>query len=168
MARSAYYKWLKRNPSESQKLNEEIADLIKQHYEETNGILGYRQMAITINREHNVHYNKKRIYRLMQIMHLKSVTRIKKKNYIPSAPEITAENLLNRDFHTDTPNEKWLTDVTEFKYYVGPTQDRLQSISAHARLVRLLLLIWSGANGINLRPSNVNKSSSQKRKEVTL
>ena len=76
-------------------------------------------MTITINREHKVHYNKKRIYRLMRLLHLKSVTRIKRKNYIPSTPEITAENVLNRDFHADAPNEKWLTDVTEFKYYNG-------------------------------------------------
>lgn len=81
--------------------------------------MGYRQMTITINREHKVHYNKKRICRLMQLLHLKSVTRIKRKNYIPSTPEITAENVLNRDFHADAPNEKWLTDVTEFKYYNG-------------------------------------------------
>ncbi|MBN3524659.1 DDE-type integrase/transposase/recombinase [Paenibacillus apiarius] len=30
-----------------------------------------------------------------------------------------AENLLNRQFHADAPNEKWLTDVTEFKYRSG-------------------------------------------------
>jgi len=28
----------------------------------------------------------------------------------------TAENILNRDFSADVPNQKWLTDVTEFKY----------------------------------------------------
>lgn len=76
-------------------------------------------MTIMINRKHEVNYNKKRIYRLMQLMHLKSVTRIKKKNYIPSTPAIMADNVLNRDFHADAPNEKWLTDVTEFKYYEG-------------------------------------------------
>ena len=26
---------------------------------------------------------------------------------------------MNRQFHAGKPNEKWLTDVTEFKYYVG-------------------------------------------------
>lgn len=119
IARSAYYKWLNRTPSNSQKVNEQVVEWIKQHYEETNGIMGYRQMTITINREHNVHLNKKRIYRLMQILHLKSVTRIKRKRYILSKPEITAENILNRDFHADAPNKKWLTDVTEFKYYNG-------------------------------------------------
>ena len=125
IARSAYYKWLKRMPSLSQTVNEQLVEWIKQHYEERNGILGYRQMTVVINREHNVHFNKKRIYRLMQILHLKSVTRIKKKTYIPSTPQITAENILNRDFHADKPNEKWLTDVTEFKYYVGPVIKKL-------------------------------------------
>ena len=61
----------------------------------------------------------------MQLMHLKSVTRIKKKNYIPSTPEITAENILKREFHADAPNEKWLTDVTEFKYHEGTVIKKL-------------------------------------------
>lgn len=125
VARSAYYKRLKRTPSHSQQNNEQIVEWIKRHYEETNGILGYRQMTITINREHEVRYNKKRIYRLMRLMHLKSVTWIKRKNYIPSTPEITAENVLKRDFHADAPNEKRLTDVTEFKYYNGSEVKKL-------------------------------------------
>lgn len=129
VARSAYYKWLHRTPSHSQQINEQLVEWIKQHYEERNGILGYRQMTVVINREHDVHFNKKRIYRLMQILHLKSVTRVKKNTYIPSTPQITAENILNRDFHADKPNEKWLTDVTEFKYYVG-TEIRKLYLSA--------------------------------------
>lgn len=77
-------------------------------------------MTIAINRLHRTHYNKKRIRRLMQILHLKSVCRVKKKTYIPFTPETVAENILNREFYADAPNEKWLTDVTEFKFYVGP------------------------------------------------
>ena len=119
ICRSAYYKWLKRTPSKSQQINEELVEWIKELYEEQNGILGYRQMTITVNRRHETHFNKKRIRRLMQILHLKSVCRKKKYNYIKSTPEVTAENILNREFYADAPNEKWLTDVTEFKYYVG-------------------------------------------------
>ena len=118
--RSSYYKWQKRKPSTNQAKNEEIIGWIKELYEEQNGILGYRQMTITINRVHKVCYNKKRIRRLMQILGLKSVCRVKKKSYIPSTPEMEADNVLNREFYADAPNEKWLTDVTEFKYYVGP------------------------------------------------
>ena len=36
-----------------------------------------------------------------------------------SNPQYVAENILDRNFHADKPNEKWLTDVTEFKYYIG-------------------------------------------------
>lgn len=147
VARSAYYKWLKRTPSHSQHINEQVVEWIKRHYEETNGILGYRQMAITNNREHEAHYNKKRIYRLMQLLHLKSVTRIKQKKYIPSTPEITAENVLNRDFHADAPNEKWLTDVTEFKYYSGLEVKKLY-LSAILDLYDGALLPIKSANTI--------------------
>ena len=123
--RSSYYKWLKRKPSANQLQNEGIISWIKGLYEEQNGILGYRQMTITINRVRNTRYNKKRIRRLMQILGLKSVCRVKRKNYVPSTPETEADNVLNREFYADAPNEKWLTDVTEFKYYVGSETRKL-------------------------------------------
>lgn len=54
-------------------------------------------------------------------------------------PQYIAENLLNREFSADAPNKKWLTDVTEFKYYIG-TQKRKVYLSAildlyHRRIV---------------------------------
>ena len=36
-----------------------------------------------------------------------------------------AENVLNREFHADAPNQKWLTDVTEFKYYICPEKHKV-------------------------------------------
>lgn len=44
-------------------------------------------------------------------------------------PAHIAKNYLNRDFHADAPNQKWLTDVSEFKYYVG-TEVRKVYLSA--------------------------------------
>ena len=38
---------------------------------------------------------------------------------------LEADNVLNRQFYADKPNEKWLTDVAEFKYYVGPSVHKL-------------------------------------------
>lgn len=61
----------------------------------------------------------------MQILHLKSVCRRKRKTYIPSVPETEAKNVLNREFYADAPNEKWLTDVTEFKFYNGTEVKKL-------------------------------------------
>nr|WP_242849934.1 IS3 family transposase [Clostridium aceticum] len=119
ISRSAYYKWLHREKSQKELQSEKLLVLINQAYEERNGILGYRQMTIKIRREHNINVNHKRIYRLMKLAGLKSVCRKKKYNYMKSTPEVTAENVLNRDFKAQRTCEKWLTDVTEFKYGDG-------------------------------------------------
>jgi putative transposase len=50
---------------------------------------------------------------------LQAVIRRKRPKYQRSTPEITAENILNREFTAEGLNEKWLTDVTEFKYGNG-------------------------------------------------
>jgi putative transposase len=114
--RSSYYKWLNRKESDNEKFNKELLPIIKEAYEERNGILGYRQMTTKLNREHHLRVNHKRVYRLMHILNLKSVCRRKRKNYIKSTPEITAENVLNREFESNEFGTKWLTDVTEMKF----------------------------------------------------
>jgi transposase InsO family protein len=90
-----------------------------QLYTDVHGIYGYRRMTMNINKILDKQYNHKRIYRLMRSINMKSVIRKKKKNYILSTPQITAENILNREFYADKPNQKWLTDVTEFKLTDG-------------------------------------------------
>lgn len=55
----------------------------------------------------------------MKSVKLAAVIRRKKKRYIKSTPQITAENILDREFVADSPNKKWLTDVTEFKLTNG-------------------------------------------------
>ena len=38
---------------------------------------------------------------------------------------VIAENILNREFTADAPNQKWLADVTEYKYYEGDTKHKV-------------------------------------------
>lgn len=55
-------------------------------------------------------------FQTAKIVHIHfNIYRRKRYNYIKSKPEQTAENILNRDFSSNRPNEKWLSDVTEFK-----------------------------------------------------
>jgi len=119
VSRSAYYKWRHREKSQNELENEKLLILIREAYEERDGILGYRQITIKLRREYNLKVNHKRIYRLMNIIGLKSVCRKNRYNYIKSTPEVIAENILNRDFKAEHICEKWLTDVTEFKYGDG-------------------------------------------------
>lgn len=117
--RASYYKWLgcdqRRQETKDKALIERIALL----YQQSNGIFGYRRMRLNLKRRFGLHCNKKRVYRIMRMMGLKSVIRRRRPNYIRSRPEVTAENLLNRQFIAETLNAKWLTDVTEFKYGAG-------------------------------------------------
>ena len=121
--RSSYYKWLRRKESQVETENRRIIEWVKELYEEQNGILGYRQMTITINRDKNTQYNVKRIRRLMRYLRLK-VCLPQKTGKLYSVH--TGNNsILNREFYADRPNEKWLTDVTAFKYYDGPVIKKL-------------------------------------------
>lgn len=96
---------------------------IQSLYAKVDGIYGYRRITLTINRNRlkaNLpKINKKRIYRLMDYCELKSVIRRKRKQYPRPSTENIAENLMNRQFRSEKPNEKWCTDVTEFKYGNG-------------------------------------------------
>lgn len=117
--RSSYYKWLRRDQSGYETKDKELLDCMCVLYQESNGIFGYRRMQLNLQRRFHLHCNKKRIYRVMRAIGMKSVIRRKRPNYVKSTPEITAENILNRNFTAEKLNEKWLTDVTEFKYGDG-------------------------------------------------
>jgi len=89
---------------------------MKKLHQKVEGIYGYRRMTLNINRLFNHKYNHKSISRLMNIAGIQSVIRRKKPRYKRAHPQHIAENLLNREFTAEKPNEKWVTDVTEFKY----------------------------------------------------
>lgn len=115
ISRAAYYKWLHREIPKHEKENIELAQLIKEYDEKFNHILGYRRMTSWINHFNHTNYKQKRVHRIMKILNIHSIIRKKKKKYSSSTPEETADNKLKRDFYATAPNQKWATDVTEFK-----------------------------------------------------
>lgn len=117
--RSSYYQWLHREKSARERENEELLHKMGQLYVEVHGIYGYRRLTDELNARYETKYNYKRIYRLARLVDLKAVIRRKRPHYQRSTPEVTAENILNRDFTAENLNEKWLADVTEFKYGLG-------------------------------------------------
>ncbi|MCP8971422.1 IS3 family transposase, partial [Ectobacillus ponti] len=72
--------------------------------------------------------NHKTVLRLMNGMGLKSLVRMKKYRSYKGKVGKIAPNLLSRNFKAAKPNEKWVTDVTEFhlhgeKLYLSPILD---------------------------------------------
>lgn len=116
VSKSAYYKYLKRTVPEKETEDLELSEIILEYDEKFRHTLGYRRMTMFINRLNQTNYNEKRIHRLMNLLGVKAKIRRCRPGYRKTTAEITAENILNREFTAIKPNEKWLTDVTEFKY----------------------------------------------------
>ena len=127
VTRAAYYKWLHREVPEQEQENKKIAEFVLEYDESFGHILGYRRMTDWINTFNQKDYNVKRVHRIMKKLNIHAVIRRKKKNYTHTDEETAAGNLLKRDFNATKPNEKWTTDVTEFKI---PQSDRKLYLSA--------------------------------------
>lgn len=111
ISRSGYYGYVGRMDVPAKDLV--LADKIHECQEHCNSTYGYRRVQIWLDRN-GIHHNPKTILRVMQKYGLLSVVRRKKyRNYgglIHRYP-----NLLNRDFHADKPNQKWVTDISYIK-----------------------------------------------------
>ena len=96
-------------------------------FHENKGRYGYRWIT-TVLRSRGFLVNHKTVQRLMKELGLICRIRMKKyRSYKGNVGKI-APNLLNRDFHADKPNQKWVADVTEFslfgeKLYLSPILD---------------------------------------------
>ncbi|AUD62228.1 transposase [Tenericutes bacterium MO-XQ] len=64
---------------------------------------------------HSLNY----IYRLSDAYQIKAIIRRKKPGHVKHTPEQIGENILSRNFGSEQPNQKWLSDVTEFKISTG-------------------------------------------------
>jgi len=120
VARSAYYKWLNGSPCERQIENSRIAKIVEDIHTASPD-KGYRRIRDDLDRYHDIKVSDKRILRICRIKGIKSTIKYASRGCTRQAsnPQYIAENLLKREFHADKPNEKWLTDVTEFKWYEG-------------------------------------------------
>lgn len=117
VSRAAYYKWLGRKENTNEKLNRQLADRLEELHEK-HPDMGYRRLNDKLRHDDNIRVNDKRILRICRKKQLKSNLKYRYDGCTrPSRnPAFIADNVLNREFCADHPNEKWVTDVTEFKY----------------------------------------------------
>lgn len=115
ITRAAYYKWLHREIPHAELENRKLAALIKTYDEIFKHTMGYRRMTVWLNSICHTRFSKNRIYRIMAKLRITSAIRRKKRKYVPNRADEAAENILSRDFYAAAPNQKWVTDITEFK-----------------------------------------------------
>ena len=112
--RSTYY-YHSRKANAVDKYAKERAQIIAL-YQENQGRFGYRRIGMEL-RNRGFCLNHKTVQKLMKESGLKCMVRMKKyRSYRGEVGKI-APNLLARDFHAERPNQKWVTDVTEFSLF---------------------------------------------------
>jgi putative transposase len=125
LARSSFYYQLglMRRADKHATLKARILAVFDKH----RGRYGYRRITVAIRREGTL-VNHKTVQRLMGLLGVKSRVRIKKYRAYHGEVGRAAPNVLERQFKAARPNEKWVTDVTEFsvggqKLYLSPILD---------------------------------------------
>lgn len=126
MARSTYYFEISRNDVVAER-NKEVLEEIKSIFDENKRRYGVRRVhQELINRGYRV--NHKRVQRLMHESGLAG--KRPKEKYHSYTGEVgkIADNIINRDFSTTSPLQKWTTDVSQFNFswgkcYLSPVLD---------------------------------------------
>lgn len=110
VSRSGYYSWLKRDVIENN--DDEIIKLIQECHSKNKKCYGYRRVTKWLKKVKGIVINKKRILRIMTENNLLSVIRRKKPFKYKYNGNLCYENLMDRNFTTNIPNEKWVTDIS--------------------------------------------------------
>ncbi|MCR8983367.1 IS3 family transposase [Brevibacillus laterosporus] len=116
VSRSGYYKYLStRNLYRDKSMKKRIRTI----YEQRKGIYGYRRIQAELLRQFGCRVNHKKVLRIMQNLGLKAIIRRKRSYMTAHQAKVSdgrvADNLLKRDFTAQEPNQKWVTDVTQYR-----------------------------------------------------
>jgi putative transposase len=168
MPRSNFYYHIK-NSAEASKY-QDAQRQISQVYHQHKGRFGYRRIAMAI-RKTGSNLNHKTVLKLMKAMGLKSLIRLKRYRSYKGQTGKVAPNLLNRDFKSIKPSQKWATDVSEFrvkdkKLFLSPIIDLFNgeiisySLSESANFKQVTQMLKTAFKKID-KPENLMLHSDQ-------
>ena len=125
LARSTFY--YQRKSLQAADKYEQLKGQIRTIFHDHKGRYGYRRITAGL-RQLGHQVNHKTVQRLMGTIGLKSLVRPKKYRSYKGEVGRAVPNTLQRRFHAQNANQKWVTDVTEFnvageKLYLSPVLD---------------------------------------------
>ena len=105
----------------------DVKQMVLSIYAENKQRVGYRRITLELKNK-GIRINHKTVQKLMR--HLDLFCRVRMRKYHSYRGEVgnVVPNLLERNFEEDIPNQKWVTDITEFsmfgqKLYLSPIMD---------------------------------------------
>lgn len=112
VSKGGFYAWLKRPPSAREQEDGQIAERIVDIYQQHQGRYGSPRIHQQL-RDEGIHVRRKRVIRLMKQEQFAAHHTIHRVMTTKSDPAATpADNVLDRVFEAEHPNEKWVADVT--------------------------------------------------------
>lgn len=110
--RSSYYAWDKRPESKRSIRKKELTDLVKQEFYDNKRIPGAIKIAKKLSVQ-KAPVSRKLVAKIMKENSLKSKVVKRYKATTNSNHNLpVAENILNREFKAEAPNQKWVSDIT--------------------------------------------------------
>ena len=109
VSRSGYYDFVRR--LDRPNADAGLAQLIREQQKHCRQTYGYRRMWMWLGKQ-GIHHNPKTVLRVMKKYDLLAEIRRPRKWANMGQQVHRYENLLNRDFHADRPNSKWVTDIS--------------------------------------------------------
>ena len=109
VSRSGYYDFVHRLGRPEKDID--LAEIIAEQRERSFRTYGYRRMWMVLKKQ-GIHRNPKTILRIMKKYGLLAEIRRRRKWQQMGQQVHKYENLLNRKFHADRPNSKWVTDIS--------------------------------------------------------
>ena len=110
VSRSGYYDFVKRMDKPDR--DAPLGELIRECQEKCGKTYGYRRVQIWLDKKKSLHRNPKTVLRIMQKYGLLSEIRRRKKYRVMGQQVHKYANALDRNFHADRPNQKWVTDIS--------------------------------------------------------
>ncbi len=109
----AYYKWRSHPVSDRDWSDAHLVDAAREIHA-GDPVFGYRFVADELDQEHGIQASENRVHRLCSSHGILSVLARKRGRGIKVGPPVH-DDLVRREFTAKTPNELWLTDLTEHR-----------------------------------------------------
>jgi transposase InsO family protein len=139
VAESGYYGWRKEQLSVRQQADEQLLCEIQAIYQQHRRLYGSPRIYAELKKR-GWQCSRKRVARLMRQAHLRSVRQPHRRVQTTDSkhPYPVASNVLNRQFETQRPNQKWVSDIT----YI-PTQNGWLYLAAVLDLFSRRIVGWA-------------------------
>lgn len=118
VSRSGYYAWVKREPSQRAKDNEELSAKIVEIFNDSRGTYGSPRITEELEAQ-GFEVDRKRVARLMTKMGLSADLKPKFRVADTEPTSELAANVLDRQFEVDEPDRVWVSDITYIWTAVG-------------------------------------------------